>query len=180
MDNELPVQPPDARRGLLAKLTSHIPPGQFLRYLVVGAWNTVFGYSTFAGIYWTLHHNAFPVANVYWQVITAQVVSNLINITVAFFGYKFFVFKTKGNTLREWMKAMAVYWSGFLPGLILLPTLVKLLQYVPHMHGIAPYVASALLIGFGVIYSFFGHKHVTFKVPPEKELEEEEQTVGQP
>jgi hypothetical protein len=32
----------------IAKLTRHIPPGQFGRYLLVGAWNTLFGYGSFA------------------------------------------------------------------------------------------------------------------------------------
>ncbi|MHB8303515.1 MAG: hypothetical protein ACYDC6_11855, partial [Acidobacteriaceae bacterium] len=32
----------------IARLASHIPPGQFLRYLMVGGWNTLFGYSTYA------------------------------------------------------------------------------------------------------------------------------------
>ena len=30
-----------------SRLTGHIPPGQFLRYLLVGGWNTVFGYTCF-------------------------------------------------------------------------------------------------------------------------------------
>jgi putative flippase GtrA len=166
--------------GLLKRLTSHIPPGQFVRYVIVGVWNTAFGFSTYAGIYWLLHHKDVLHANMYGQVIAAQILSNFINITVAYLGYKFFVFKTKGNYLREWLKAMAVYGSGFLPSLILLPSLVKGLQYVPHMGGTrAPYIASALLMGFGVFYSFIGHKKVTFRVPPEKELEEEDKAVTQ-
>ena len=159
-------QLPPARR-LLSRLTAHIPPGQFARYVVVGVWNTVFGYSTFAGIYYLLHRERIPAAYIY-----AMVLSNFINITVAFFGYKIFVFKTKGNYLSEWMKAMAVYWSGFLPGLLLMPLLVKGLTYGAHLKESAPYIANAMLLGFGVIYSFIGHKNVTFRVPPEKELEE--------
>ena len=31
-----------------AEITAHIPPGQFGRYLLVGIWNTLFGYSTYA------------------------------------------------------------------------------------------------------------------------------------
>ena len=106
--------------------TSH--RAKLMRYLVVGVWNTIFGYSTFAGINWLLFHRGIPASYIY-----AQVISNFINITVAFLGYKFFVFKTQGNYFNEWLKAMAVYWSGFLPGLILLPALVKLLQYAVHV-----------------------------------------------
>jgi putative flippase GtrA len=149
--------------GTLKRLISHIPPGQFLRYIVVGGWNTVFGYSTFAGIYYLLHRYDLPAANVYWQVIMAQIISVPINFTGSYLCYKFFVFRTKGNYLREWLKSIAVYGSSFLPGLVLLPLLVKALLYVPRMHGSAPYVANALLLGVGAIYSFLGHKHITFK-----------------
>src|SRR4029077_16008540 len=53
--NPLPTQPKAGVFGILvrkvpvlAKITGHIPPGQFGRYLVVGVWNTAFGYSTYA------------------------------------------------------------------------------------------------------------------------------------
>ncbi len=158
---------PQPKAGFLSRLTSHIPPGQFVRYIIVGVWNTAFGYSTFAGLYYFLHHRNIPAAYVY-----AQIVSNFFNISVAFLGYKWFVFKTKGNYLKEWLKAMAVYGSAFLPSLLLLPVLVKALEYGLHLKESAPYIANALLLGFGVIYSFIGHKNVTFRVPPEQEMSE--------
>jgi len=156
------------RLRLIAWLAGHFPPGLFLRYLVGGGWNTVFGYSVFAGIYYVLHSYAIPTANVYWQVITAQTVSTPINITASYFCYKVFVFRTKGNFLREWLKSIGVYGSGFLPGIVLLPLLVKVLLYLPHMQGSAPYIANALLLGVGAIYSFLGHKHFTFKASAKK------------
>jgi putative flippase GtrA len=158
--------PPAQRDHFLSRLTNHIPPGQFFRYLLVGGWNTIFGYSSFAGAYYLFHRYSIPAANVYWQVITAQVVCTPINFTVAYFCYKLFVFKTEGNYLREWLKSIAVYGSALLPGLVLLPLLVKALLYVPHVHDSAPYVANAMLTGALVIYSFLGHKHVTFSMPP--------------
>jgi putative flippase GtrA len=154
--------------GVFKRLSSHIPPGQFLRYIVVGGWNTAFGYSTFAVIYYLLHRYDLPVANVYWQVFTAQIISVPINFTGSYVCYKLFVFRTKGNYLREWLKAIAVYGFGFLPGLVLLPLLVKALLYLPYMQGSAPYIANALLMGVVVIYSFLGHKHFTFRVSPGK------------
>ena len=159
---------PSPQPRFFQRLISHIPPGQFLRYIVVGSCNTVFGYSTFAGIYYFLHRLDIPTGNVYWQVITAQIVSNPINITASYLGYKLFVFKTRGNFLREWLKSVAVYGTGFLPGLLLLPLLVAALLHVPHIHGSAPYFANALLLGAGAIYSFLAHKHVTFRVSPVK------------
>jgi glycosyltransferase involved in cell wall biosynthesis len=143
----------------VARLTSHIPPGQFARYLVVGAWNTLFGYSTYALF------TALLTPRLRFAYIYASVFSSLLNITVAYFGYKFFVFKTKGNYLVEWFRCILVYGSGMLPGLVLLPLLVEGLHYGFHLDRSAPYIAGALLLGVGTIYSFFGHKHFSFRVP---------------
>jgi len=76
-------------------------PGQFGRYLLVGAWNTLFGYGTFA--LFTAVLNPIVPHSYIW----ASLLSSLLNITVAYFGYKWFVFKTKGNYLREWMRCVA-------------------------------------------------------------------------
>ena len=56
--------------------------------------------------------------------IWASVLSSLLNITVAYLGYKWFVFKTKGNYLREWMRCVAVYSGGIIFALLALPVLV--------------------------------------------------------
>src|ERR1039458_10196178 len=39
---------PDFANKWSTELTRHIPPGQFGRYLLVGAWNALFDYGTFA------------------------------------------------------------------------------------------------------------------------------------
>ncbi len=143
----------------VARLTGHIPPGQFARYLVVGVWNTLFGYSTYALF------TALLTPRLRFAYIYASVFSNLIAITVAYFGYKFFVFKTHGNTLVEWFRCILVYGSGMLPGLVLLPLLVEGLHRAFHLARSAPYIAGALVTGLTVIYSFFGHKHFSFRVP---------------
>ncbi|HET9100294.1 MAG TPA: GtrA family protein [Acidobacteriaceae bacterium] len=144
---------------MIAKLTEHVPPGQFLRYLLVGGWNTLFGYATYALF------TALLMPRVRFGYILASAFSSVINITVAYLGYKLFVFKTKGNYVGEWLRCIAVYGSGMMPGLLLLPLLVGGLHYVFHLQRSAPYIAGALLMGLGVLYSFFGHKHFTFRVP---------------
>jgi putative flippase GtrA len=143
----------------VARLTSHIPPGQFARYLMVGVWNTVFGYSMYALF------TALLMPKLRFGYILAAVFSNLIAITVAHLGYKFFVFKTHGNYLTEWLRCMLVYGSGMLPGLVLLPLLVESLHYGFKLERSAPYIAGALVMGLTVLYSFFGHKHFSFRVP---------------
>jgi putative flippase GtrA len=142
-----------------SQLAKQIPPGQFTRYLMVGMWNTIFGYSLYALF------TALLTPRLRFAYIYASAFSNLIAITVAYFGYKFFVFKTNGNYVLEWFRCVLVYGSGMLPGLVLLPLLVGGLRYGWHLDRSAPYIAGAILLVAGTIYSFFGHKHFSFKVP---------------
>ena len=98
------------------RLRTHFPGGQFLRYLCVGAFNTLFGYCTFAGRPLPAQPTLrYPQRFLYLTVILASILSTPLNITVAYVGYKFFVFRTHGNYLREWLKCFAVYGSAIGP-----------------------------------------------------------------
>ncbi len=141
----------------IRRLTSHIPPGQFGRYLVVGLWNTLFGYGAYALLTATLA----PI--VPHSYIPASIIAAPLNITAAYLGYKWFVFKTHGNYLREWMRCIVVYGSSMALGVVLLPPVVLLVRRVSALDQAAPYVAGALLMGFNVIYSFLGHKKFSFR-----------------
>jgi putative flippase GtrA len=144
-------------RPWLERLFTHVPSGQFLRFIGVGVWNTVFGYVSFAVL-------AFLLGHIYPQYgyILAGVISSVVNISVAFFGYKRFVFRTKGNYLGEWMRCMVVYSSSIVLSLILLPSLVFVIHHVTHFHEAAPYIAGAMLACFNAIYNFLGNKKFTF------------------
>jgi putative flippase GtrA len=158
-----------------------LPSWQFLRYLLVGVWNTAFGYLTYATLTWVLsRHVAFGY-------LYAAVLSNFIAISVAFLGYKWFVFTTQGNYLREWLRCFVVYGAAALPGLLLLPMVVNALIYFCHispgarvghathfqftaqyLHSTfltAPYIGGAILTTGTVIFSFFGHRHFSFQPP---------------
>ena len=138
-------------------LTSHIPPGQFFRYLMVGAVNTVFGFGCYAAL------TALLQPRLSHGYIVANLLAGLINITFSYLGYKWFVFKTKGNYLREWTRAVAVYSTAILLGTALLPVLVFLIRHTTRFDSAAPYIAGAVLIGFTTIYSFLGHRHFSFR-----------------
>ena len=111
----------------------------------------------------------------------------------SYLSYKVFVFRTKGNYLGEWLRCFAVYGSGMIPGLVALSALTRFLQSIIHRHAaslhvflsalerhltgrqlafvaqiatgkaIAGYIAGALVIGVSTIYSFVGHKKITFR-----------------
>jgi putative flippase GtrA len=167
----LPMELPTSHNspGFLRRLYARLPRGQMIRYLFVGGFNTVFGFTLFSIFNHVLNGRGIPASYEY-----AVAAANMISITVAFFGYKLIVFRTKGNYWKEWLKANAVYWSGFLPTLFLLPLLVAMFKYLLPAHfdlvgrpftakQFAPYPANAFLTCFGVVYNFIGHKKVTFR-----------------
>ena len=150
------------------------------------------GYATYV-VLLTLLNAALPARWLYLTVVMASVLGAPLNITVAFLGYKFFVFRTEGNYLREWLKCFAVYGSSMVPGLVALSALTRVLQSVFHSHSawlhgyidaierhlggrplaflhyvatgkaMAGYTAGAIVIGVSTIYSFVGHKKITFR-----------------
>ena len=114
--------PPEAWIG---QLTTHIPREQFVRYLLVGLGNTLFGY----GVYAALTAALAPV--VPHSYILASILATPLNITVSFLGYKWFVFKTRGHYLHEWIRCFMVYGSAMALGIVLLPAVVFLVRLAP-------------------------------------------------
>ncbi len=177
------------------RLVNLFPAGQFLRYLFVGGFNTLFGYGSFVAIL-ALLNSVAPQRFLPLTAIAASLLSSPINITVAYLGYKLFVFKTVGNYLREWLKCFAVYGTGMIPGLVALGALTRLFQTQLHRHhvplhhafaavqthlagkplsllqhivrskSLAGNLAGAIVIALSTVYSFVGHKMVTFRATP--------------
>jgi len=146
---------------VLKRFFAHIPHTQLLRYLVIGVWNTLFGYACY-----------FLIVRFFLRVLPtppsltasiALVVATLINITVSFLGYKWFVFRTKGNYLREYLRSMTVYLPSLFLNAVVIAPLTAICRSFHPIRNQAPYIAGALLTGVTVILSFFGHKHISFK-----------------
>ncbi len=139
------------------KLRTHKSIGQFVRYVLVGGFNTAFGYGLFALLNW-----AFKGLGSY-SYMYAAVLANFIAISVAFLGYKWFVFRTRGNYLMEWLRCFGVYGSSALIGLAGLPILVPILRRAMRHPDEAPYVAAAIMTVITVVFSFLGHKNISFR-----------------
>jgi hypothetical protein len=84
----------------LQRLVDLFPKGQFARYIGIGIFNSFFGYISFVVVF-TLFNAVLPSRLLYLTVIIASILATPVNITVSYFGYKFFVFRTKGNYLGE-------------------------------------------------------------------------------
>jgi putative flippase GtrA len=127
-----------------------------VRYLAVGACNTIFGYGCFALFTLLLS----PVLS--YGYVVASLLANLFSITFAFFGYKWFVFKTHGNYLKEWIRCLGVYAGGMILSAAALPFVVGIIRRQPGHDRSAPYIAGAIVLVFSVVFSFFGHRHISF------------------
>ena len=126
-------------------LTKH---EQKIRYLIIGGWNTIFGYGVFAALYFWLADTMH-----YLMILS---ISYILSITNAYVGYKLFVFKTRGNILREYLRFYAVYGISFLFNLASLPLFIEILK-------LNMYVAQAIVTMVTILGSYMLHKNFSFK-----------------
>jgi len=94
-----------------------------INYLLVGGWNTVFGYFTFVLLYFLFSQRI--------HYLFLLVISSILSITNAYIGYKTFVFKTKGNYVREYLRFYLVYGGVMLINFIALPIIVEFTHFSP-------------------------------------------------
>ena len=117
-------------------------------FLLVGGWNTLFGYAVFAGFYWALHTRV-PLAAV---IVVAYVVGILNNFLL----YKYLVFRTRGHHAREALRFVVVYAPLLAANLIVLPLA---LRYLPlNAYGVQAIYTFAVLC-----VAYVGHKYFTFR-----------------
>lgn len=131
-------------------------PATLLRYLMVGACNTLFGYGCFA--LFTMLLTPFMA----YGYVVASLLANLFAITFSFLGYKWFVFKTHGHYFKEWIRCVGVYTGSMLLSTAALPVLVPIVRRQTGNAHTAPYIAGAIVLVFSIVFSFFGHRHISF------------------
>ena len=119
-----------------------------IRYLLVGGYNTAFGYILFVLLLIIFNSRA--------HYLILLIISHVVSVTNAFLAYKFLVFKTQEPWLPEFFKFNMVYLGTLLINLIALPIMVNLLT-------IRPIVAQAWFVVITVLISYLGHKRFSFK-----------------
>ena len=62
---------------------------RMMRYMLIGGWNTLFGIGAYAILYKLLHARV--------NYLLLLIPANILAITNAYLGYKFVVFRTKGD-----------------------------------------------------------------------------------
>ena len=118
-----------------------------LLYLVVGAWNTVFGY----GVWAVLQYLLGDILN----YLVIVVLSWPIAVLNAYLGYRYIVFRSSGPMLKELPRFSLVYLAVLLANLVLLPIALQVLPF-------NIYVVEALFMAGVVVASYLGHKYYSF------------------
>jgi putative flippase GtrA len=118
-----------------------------IRYFFIALWNTIFGY-LIGILFYNFLHNCL-------HIIIIGIIINFLTITMSFLTYKFFVFKSEGNWLKEYLKCFSVYSFIIMINLLLIWALVDYFR-------IAFWIAQ-IIVGFiTTIFSYFGHLLFTF------------------
>ncbi len=142
-------------------LSKHIPTGEALRFVLVGGGNTLFGLvDTFFFTWLFVHANPGHAA---LMTSAATLLSTVLNITVSFLTYKWFVFRSRGKGWHEYLRSYAVYGPSLLLSTVAAgPLAAVLARWLPQAR-FAPYVAQAVIVGVAIVPQFLGHKKFTFK-----------------
>ena len=117
-------------------------------YLLVGAWNTLFGYAVFALFYYLLG------AHLHVDVILS--LSYVLSIANAYIGYRYLVFRSTGSMARELPRFTAVYAVTLAANLVVLPLALHWLPW-------NVYVVQGLFTAVIVALSYLGHKYFSFR-----------------
>ncbi len=126
-----------------------------VRYVIAGVWNTFFGY--ILGL--VLYYGSGGQIN----VVAVGVTGNIISISMAFIIYKLYVFRTKGNWLKEYFRAFLVYGLSGIMG-------VGLLSLFVDGVGLPFWMGQGMAIVLIVIISYISHSRFTFKSNEVKQI----------
>jgi putative flippase GtrA len=121
-----------------------------LLYLVVGAWNTVFGYGVWALLQYVLGDtlNYLVIVVIAWPIAVLN----------AYLGYRYIVFRSRGPMLRELPRFSLVYVATLVANLLLLPLTLRVLPF-------SIYVDQAMFFAAVVVASYLAHKYYSFGNP---------------
>ena len=118
---------------------------QKLRYLLVGGFNTVFGYLLFV----------FMVSFLGWTYKAALIIGYIISTNVAIFTMRYYVFRSAENLKQEYIKAWGVYLSTMLLNYAAMFVMVDILN-------INQLGAQAFYTLFSVVFTYIMHKYFSF------------------
>jgi putative flippase GtrA len=135
-----------------------------LLYLMVGGWNTLFGYAIWALMEYLLHD--------YLHYLVILVLSWPIAVLNAYVCYRHFVFRSTGTIWKELPRFSLVYVATLAAGLLALPFLLHTLPY-------NIYVIQAGYTAVVVVLSYLSHKYFSFGGSPRPPTSSESDSSAQ-
>ena len=117
-----------------------------LRFLLVGGFNTVFAY----GVY------AFLLEIIKLPYLLALFIQYFITINVSVATMRYYVFRSKGNFIKEFLKAWSVYIGLFFANTVGLSFLVEICR-------IDELWAQGIYLTFSTILTYILHKYFSFR-----------------
>lgn len=130
-----------------------------LRFLLVGGFNTVFAWSVLAGLDWCLGKMNTSMGwnfQKIWVANAALVLQYIITINFSFITMRYYVFRSKGNIVGEWLKAWSVYIFIYL---INAPSM----SFLMWAFGFEAWQAQGIYLIFSTIITFILHKYYSFR-----------------
>jgi len=128
-----------------------------IRFLVVGAVNTLVGYGLFVLFEISFGHLIGYLGSLYASYAVAT--------TLAFVLHRRFTFRARGSIALDFVRFQIVYVVALAVNTVALPVLVELV-------GLEPVVAQACVVVVTTILSYVGHKFFSFRRPPDGTLSE--------
>lgn len=137
----------DRSAGLVEWVCAQWKGSRKLRFLVVGAYNTAFGYAAFAILY--------LLAGERVSYLILLVIAHFLAVTNAFLGHRNVTFIATGSVWRQYLRFNVSYLGLLLLGLILMSLSVRVL-------GLHPLVASAFVVAITAVTGYSVHRTYTF------------------
>ncbi|MDR0673044.1 MAG: GtrA family protein [Zoogloeaceae bacterium] len=121
---------------------------QKTRFLVVGVWNTLFGYTFFVVLYGFFGNME--------NYLVISVISHFVAVSQAFVWHKYIVFRSTGKIAREFLKFNLSYSAAFIIGIALLFFFVDKLDF-------HPVIGQGFTIFSVTVLTYFVHKNFSFR-----------------
>lgn len=131
----------------LKRLYSRLFGCRQMRYIAAGGVNFMFGYFMSVAIYYNLRQ--------YLCLIGISIIANIICISFSFISYKLFVFRTRGNWMREYLRCYIVYGSGAVISIFCIWLMVDVVN-------IRFWIAQGMVLIIIVVISYFAHCRFSF------------------
>lgn len=120
-----------------------------VRFIITGGYNTAVGYILFIAALYVFGQSQTGVQ-------AALLASYVLSSFNSYLAQKFLVFRTKGDYVREYFKALSVWAAGYFINAALLYLLTKELS----LH---PYAAQALSVCCVTVFTYILFKYYSFR-----------------